>query len=335
MRVGIAIEETWSFFNEIYAELDQHHQVSQFKRRTVQPPFFRERANRYLFQRDLSGLLRDNQVVFFEWASELLAAASHMPKTCGIVTRLHRYDMYRWAHQVNWEAVDKIILVSEAKRREFAAQYPQYAGKVVVIPEGTSPDKFKFASRPFAGDIGILCHLTPRKRVYELILDFYELVHPGQGQPANSFHLHIGGGKHVMHGDYYYAMHTLVERLGLESRVTFYDNVPDPQNWFPKIDLFISNSYSEGLQLAPMEAMASGCYTLSHRWEGADELLPEANLYYTGAELRRLILEYRDAPEAEKLRRRQALRAIVCDKFDIHRIKVQIRQLVEEAGQSW
>lgn len=330
MRVGIAIEETWSFFHEIYAELARHHQVSQFKRRVVQPPFFRERVNRYLFQRDLSALLRDNQVVFFEWASELLIAASHLPKTCGIVTRLHRYEMYQWVEQINWQAVDKVILVSQAKLQEFTDRFPQYADKAVFIPEATTPEKFEFNDRPFQGNLGILCHLTPRKRVYETILDFYELV-----QQSDRFHLHIGGGRHELHGDYYLAMHNLVRRLGLESRVTFYDNVPDPQNWYRQIDIFVSNSYSEGLQLAPMEAMASGCYTLSHRWEGAEELLPEANLFYTGSELRQKILEYSLADEAEKLRRRQALRLIVCEKFDIHQIKVQIRQLVEQVGQAW
>src|SRR5512134_1054237 len=138
MRVGVAIEETWSFFHEIYADLEQHHTVSQFERHIVHPPFFRERINRYLFRRDLSSLLRDNQVVFFEWASELLVAASQMKKTCGIVTRLHRYEMYQWVDQVNWEAVDQVILVSQAKRQEFNARFPKYAGKVVVIPEATS-----------------------------------------------------------------------------------------------------------------------------------------------------------------------------------------------------
>jgi glycosyltransferase involved in cell wall biosynthesis len=330
MRVGVAIEETWSFFNEIYAELSQHHQVSQFKRRVVHPPFFRERANRYLFRRDLGSLLQENQVVFFEWASELLIAASHMPKTCAIVTRLHRYEMYQWVDQINWDVVDKVIVVSQAKRREFVGLFPDHASKVVVIPEATSPEKFKFNQRTFNGDIGILCHLTPRKRVYEAILDFYELL-----QQEDRYHLHIGGGRHVLHGDYYVAMHSLVQRLGLESRVTFYDNVPDPHNWFPKIDIFLSNSYSEGLQLTPMEAMASGCYTLSHHWEGAEELLPEENLFYTGAELRQKILEYSHADEAERLRRRQALRATVCEKFDIHQIKVQIRQLVEDVGRAW
>jgi len=330
MRIGVAIEETWSFFNEVYAELAAHHQMSQFKRREVHPPFFVERTNRYLFQRDLGSLLRDNQVVFFEWASELLIAASHMPKTCGIVTRLHRYEMYQWVDQINWEAVDQVILVSQAKRQEFASRLPHYADKAVFIPEGTLPEKFTFHNKPYAGDIGILCHLTPRKRVYETILDFYELI-----QQDGRFHLHIGGGRHELHGDYYAAMHSLVRRLGLESKVTFYENVPDPHNWYPKIDIFLSNSYSEGLQLAPMEAMASGCYTLSHRWDGADELLPDDNLYLTGTELRQRIIEYSQADEAEKLRRRQALRLIVCEKFDLNQVKVQIRQLVEEVGRAW
>jgi glycosyltransferase involved in cell wall biosynthesis len=327
MRIGIAIEETWSFFHEIYAELAQYHTVSQFKRKTVQPPFFRERINRYLYNRELASLLQNNQVVFFEWASELLIAASHMKNNCGIVTRMHRYEMYQWIDQINWQAVDKLIVVSHAKLQEFITIYPQYSGKVVVIPEATSLEKFQFHTKPFMGDIGILCHLTPRKRVYESILDFYELV-----QQRPGFHLHIGGGRHVLHGDYYRAIHTLVERLGLKSNVSFYDNVTDPQDWYHRIDIFISNSYSEGLQLAPMEAMASGCYTLSHRWEGADELLPEENLFFTGTQLRLKILEYADLAEVEKQRACLALRSIVCDKYDINQIKVQIRNLVEEVG---
>lgn len=327
MRVGVAIEETWSFFHEIYAELAQYHTISLFERQTIHPPFFRERINRYLFRRDLSSLLRNNQVVFFEWASELLIAASQMQKTCGIVTRLHRYEMYQWVDQINWQVVDRIILVSQSKRLEFISRFPEFSDKVLVIPEATSPEKFQFHTKPFTGDIGILCHLTPRKRVYEVILDFYELA-----KQRADFHLHIGGGRHVLHGDYYEAIYSLVKRLGLESQVSFYDHISDPQGWYQKIDIFLSNSYSEGLQLAPMEAMASGCYTLSHRWEGADELLPEENLFYTGSELRQKILEYADTPELDKQRKCQALRAIVCDKYDLNQIKVQIRQLVEDVG---
>src|SRR5690606_18831809 len=101
MRLGIAIEETWDFLHEIHADLAAHHDVTLFRRRQVGLPVFNARLNRALFRRDLGAFLRANDVVFFEWASELLAAASHLPKKAGIVTRLHRYEMYRWADRVN------------------------------------------------------------------------------------------------------------------------------------------------------------------------------------------------------------------------------------------
>src|SRR5512139_4029722 len=99
MRVGIVNKETWAFFDEIYADLSAHHQTSLFKTRTINPPFFKERINRYLFNRDLRTFMGANRVVFFEWASELLQAATQLPKACGIVTRIHRYEMYRFVEQ--------------------------------------------------------------------------------------------------------------------------------------------------------------------------------------------------------------------------------------------
>ena len=80
MRLGIVNEETWSFFDEIYADLAENHQTTLFKRRTWKLPVFYARANRYLFHRDLQSFMRNNDVVFFEWASELLATATHLPK---------------------------------------------------------------------------------------------------------------------------------------------------------------------------------------------------------------------------------------------------------------
>jgi glycosyltransferase involved in cell wall biosynthesis len=86
--------------------------------------------------------------------------------------------------------------------------------------------------------------------------------------------------------------------------VTFYGHVEKPEDWYPRIDIFISNGYSEGLQVSPMEAMATGCYCLSHHWDGADELLPVEQLYFTDRELQDLVLQHVDRTEAERVRRR-------------------------------
>lgn len=329
IRLGIATRETWSFFNEIYADLEKNYKTTILKTRSTNLPIFTSRVNDYLFLHDMTNFMKHNDVVFFEWSSLLLAAASRLPKACGIITRLHRYEMYEWVNRVNWEHVDRIILVSQAKKREFATKFPGQEHKIVVSSPSTSLEKFTPTSKKFNGDIGILCNLTPRKRVYDLILTFYEL-----SKISNDFHLHIAGGMDSSFTDYYEALHYIVKTLSLQDKVTFYGNVTDTQNWYHKIDIFISNSYSEGLQVAPMEAMASGCYCLSHRWDGAEELLPPEYLYYTGQELQEKIMRYSELSEAQKSTEKDRMRTIACEKFDIRKTITQVRQVIDEVAKS-
>lgn len=324
MRIGIANEETWAFFHDVYRELSQHHDVSQFTRPAFNAPVFNERINRWLFSYKLQNFMERQDVVFFEWASGLLADASHLPKRAKIVIRLHRYELYRWANKVNWDAVDTIIMVSEAKKHEFVSRFPQQVEKIVVIPVGIDMEKFRPVRRRFSGALGTLCHLRPRKRVYELILTFYELI-----QRRDDVHLHIGGGEAPGFAEYSRAIHTLVNKLQLQDRVTFYGHVANQEEWYRGIDIFISNSYSEGLQVAPMEAVASGCYCLSHYWDGADELLPAEDLYFSDAELLERLERYCEADEEERAQWRMRQREIVCQRFDAEKINTKIREVVE------
>lgn len=325
MRIGVVNEDIWDFFNEVYDELKTHHQTMLFQRKSTQLPIFNARMNRYLLNRSMQDFLKENDVVFFEWASDLLVLASQLPKTCGLAVRIHRYDLYDWMDQVNWEAVDKVILVSNAKKTEFSEHLPRQADKVVVIPEAVSLSRFRYVDKPFGGALGILCHLKPRKRVYDLVLAFYELA-----QKRDDLHLYIGGDIRPRYRDYYGALRRLVEELGLQERVTFDGHIEDPENWYRKIDIFISNSYSEGLQVSPMEAIASGCYCLSHFWDGADELLPLENLFYTNTEFQEKVLKYCQESEEEKRAQRASLYQMVADRFDLDKTKVLIRELLEQ-----
>lgn len=330
MRLGVVNEETWAFFKEIYQEFSVHHETQQFRRRSSRTPYFRDRIERRLLKNDLHTFMRSNQVVFFEWASELLVAATRLPKVSGIVTRLHRYELYQWADRVNWDAVDKIILVSKAKKEEFRSRFPAQAQKIIVIPEAISFDKFPPVARKFGGNIGILCHLSPRKRVYELILAFYEM-----SKVRDDIRLHIGGAGHSRFPDYAPALYNLVDRLGISDKVIFSGKVDDPLSWYANVDISISNSYSEGLQVSPMEAIATGCYCLSHRWDGADELLPEENLYFSDQEMAQKIFAYCDASDFDRDRLVSELATSIRHRFDVNNIKVQIREVVEAVGSSY
>jgi glycosyltransferase involved in cell wall biosynthesis len=327
MRLGIANEETWGFFNEIYADFQQHYDTHLFERRTFNLPVFQTRFNRMLYHRDLQQFMDANDVVFFEWASQLLVTATHLSKTCKIVTRLHRYELYKWVDHVNWSAVDKVILVSRAMERAFVDKVPEMRGKTAVTSPSTSLEKFTFTPKPFSGNIGILCHLTPRKRVYDLILDFYEV-----SKVRDDLTLHIGGGEHVAYGDYYQAMRNLVVDLDIEDKVIFDGHVTDTPAWYRKIDLFVSNSFSEGLQVSPMEAMATGCYCLSHKWRGAEELLPEKQLFFTSSELQQKILDYCEWSDADKQQEKVKMRALACERFDINKTIDDIHKVIRDVG---
>lgn len=327
LRLGVAIEETWDFFHEIYAAMQATFTTDLFRRRVLQSGPFHSRINRFMLGRDLQSFLRAHDVVFFEWASELLVEASRLPKTCGIITRLHRYEMYKWVDLVNWDAVDKIILVSDAKQREFCARFPAQAHKTRVVLESVSLDKFTFQPKPYEGKIGTLCHLTPRKRVYDLVLAFAEMA---AKDPALT--LHIAGGPHPAYGDYARALHTAVEQLGLQDRVVFYGNLKDAWNWYHQIDIFVSNSYSEGLQVAPIEAMASGRFVLSHRWEGAEQLVPPDRLFFTDRELQEKVFAYAALPEEQKQAIAAATREVACERFDVRKVIAEILHMIEETA---
>ena len=83
-------------------------------------------------------------------------------------------------------------------------------------------------------------------------------------------------------------------------------------------------------QGALIEAMASGCFCLSHFWDGAEEVLPEGSLYATDAELEHKILEHCGQSDAERRSRTERMRAIACEKFDIEDTKQRIRSILEE-----
>ncbi|GAP10773.1 glycosyltransferase [Bellilinea caldifistulae] len=327
MKIGIVINETWAFFDEIYQELKKHHAVDVFEPPKIKFPFFRERIQKKQFEYQLRNFLSNHQVVFFEWASELLAFATQLPKTTSIVTRLHRYELYQWANQVDWSKVDQIILVSEAKRREFNARFPGNERKICVLPEAINPERFPYEPRIFQKNIGILGHLTPRKRVYELILAFYEL-----GLDKKGYHLHIGGGAHPRFLDYHDAVINLPVRLGNDNKVTFYGHIQNPLEFYKKVDIFISNSYSEGLQVSPMEAIVSGCYCFAHQWPGAEELLPEENLFFTDRELGSKILEYENLSNNEKIQKQKNIRDRVLEKCNSALVRENIRKSIEEVA---
>jgi glycosyltransferase involved in cell wall biosynthesis len=327
-KLGLFVgENNWKFFNEMFVDLQSHFRTVVFKRRSYRSPIFQERINRWIFNWEIQSIIRKSDVCFFEWASDLLDYASHLPQKSLFITRLHSFELFDWAPRINWDAVGKIILVSEVMQKKYIDLYPKQASKTIVIYNGVDLDKFQYnRQREYHRRIGMLCNILPIKRVYEMILSFYEMTLDGFTGT-----LHIAGN---LEEDRRYtaSIKSLVEKLRLHDIVKFDGYVTDTQKWLQNIDVFVSNSYWEGQQVALLEAMASGCFCLSHNWDGVEEILPNENLYCTNDELIKKFLIFNSLSDYDKKNQYQIMREIAEEKFDIRKMISRIYSIIESAS---
>ncbi|NLG28075.1 MAG: glycosyltransferase family 4 protein, partial [Chloroflexi bacterium] len=277
MRVGLVIDGTDQFFRPIEAELRARHEVVRFKPSFVRLPLIGKRVNDWRLRRQLLSFTARNDVTFFEWATSLLAIATALPKRGRIAVRLHFHEIFETAANVDWSKVDALVLLTQYQREQLA---PILADRVPVhlVRNGVNTDRFAPSERQFGYRIGMACSLLPRKRVYEAVLALSELR--AAGYP---YTLRIAGtgGDYWEAKAYHRALLDRVRELGLEEAVTFDGRVEDVAGWLADVDVFLSNSSSEGLQVALLEAMSAGCYCLSHCWCGVEEVLPPEQIFVT------------------------------------------------------
>jgi glycosyltransferase involved in cell wall biosynthesis len=328
MKLGIANEETWIFLENIFEYLSSQYQTEVFKPMRWPLSIWEQKISHYLLRRNLRNFIHRNDVVLFEWASELLVEASqlHTNLAAAIVVRLHRYEMFQWVQRINWNTVSYVILDTEAMRKKLIEKTNIDTKRAVVLPNAVPLDKTSVASRPFRGKIGILANLIPRKRIYELILAYYSLQ-----KEIPWLTLHIGGAERPLHRDYYEAIKDLIRRLGIGEKVTFDGYVNDRWDWYQQIDIFVSYSYSEGMQVSPIEAAASGCYCLSHWWEGADEIFTKEQIFLTETEFINKARDYIYVDEINKQQMRQPFIEYVQKFCDLTKINKEIQNIIEKA----
>ncbi|MCB0109699.1 MAG: glycosyltransferase family 4 protein [Caldilineaceae bacterium] len=329
-KVGVLVGEHghWGFFKEIYADFQRQYATQLFVEKTYNLPLLYGRLNRWAYHSQIRSLLAHSDACFFEWASELLVPASFMTKRCPIITRLHSYEVNVWAPQVNWENVDRIIFVSHYIRKKFLEVYGAQEEKTCVINNGVDLQRFApTVNKPFAFNIGMMGTILPVKRIYEALFTIAELV--GRGYRP---HLHVAGGKDRSghYEGYHIAILRAIEKLKLRDYVTMHGHVTDTERWLREMDIYLSNSYWEGQSVALLEAMASGCYALSHFWDGSEDILPAAQLYGRDHELVEKLIAYSQLSATEKEDRRQQMRAIACQHYDIRETSQQIRQIIDE-----
>jgi len=326
--IGIVFEDDPQFFRPIEDELWKKHKVAVFAPRFIRAPVIGLSANKALLDIQLAQFLRNRAVVVFEWAGSLLVKASHMRKRCPIICRLHSIELAVTAPLVDWSRVDIVIVPSDhIKRRLFAvAKTPPKS--VVVIPYGVNLDRFHGTQRQHGYRLGMLCSLFPVKRIYEAILTVAELR-----QDGHPFVLDVVGSTGTEDAlRYFWAMQSLIDKLELHDAVTLRGYQQNIDTWHHDIDVFISNSYWEGQQVALLEAMASGCFCLSHFWGGVEEVLPAENIFVTSRDLRSKLLNYASLHDEDRISLQRSMRALAEARFDERRMVQEVIEQIEQAA---
>ena len=318
------VEGTDRFIQPIVASLEKRDDVSHFAPSFIRIPLVGTRVNELLLKAQLRAFLRQHDLVFFEWAGPLAAQASHIRSGAVKIVRAHRTEIFSMLDKFNWLGIDRVVFVSEAMRSRFAGAFPEHKDKAIVV--NTGADMRRFAPRPheFSWRIGMLGNLTPRKRVYEVICALSEL-------PADiPWNLAVAGAPIEGSLDYWDALQGIVLELGIEKHVEFAGEIIETPTWLQQRDIFISASFSEGQQLSLIEAMASGCYCLSHCWDGSEEILPRENIFTTDSDLRKKLIDYASWSSGRKEEAQVGMRRIAESRFDESMVVRSIGNMVEE-----
>ena len=321
-RIGVILDGTDHFFRPVEKELTLTYRVDRFKPSFIHAPIIGERVNQYRLSRQLRGFLDKHEAVFFEWAGPLAALGSRLSSHTRRYVRVHRTELFTNINSLDWSSFERIIFVSHSMRKYFLEHFPEECGRTTVIHNGVDLERFRPNSKPFQWRIGMLGNLTPRKRVYDIICTLAEY------SSDLPWRLIVGGDPLPSNIDYWKALQDLVKTLRIEDRVEFQGLVSDPAEWWSTIDVCVSASYSEGQQVALLEAMASGCFCLSHAWSGVEEILPPEYIFTTGFEFKSKLLSYAESTKQEKRLTLESLRKIAEEHFDQRRMLREILDLI-------
>lgn len=168
-------------------------------------------------------------------------------------------------------AADKIVVNSNAARRELIERAGIAPGRIFLSYNGVETEKFYPAAPgrelfpPGATVVGAVCALRSEKRMDLLIEAFARarIDHP------RARLLIVGGGVELPR------LQRRSAELGLEGLVRFEPSQADVVEWLRAIHVFVLASDSESFPNALLEAMACGCCPIGSRVGGVPELIEE------------------------------------------------------------
>lgn len=190
---------------------------------------------------------------------------------------IHRL-YYRYDRAQN-RKVDLTMFLSKWAEGEFKAIYP---GRTCVVRSGADPVRFspggdrkkirdRFGCKPDEFVLLWLGIFMPHRRLQDAIEAIGHLVARGP-----KVRLLLAGSQSSF-PEYSQSLHQLVEKLGIEDRVTFAGKVEDDEvrDFYCACDAFLFPNENQTWGLAVLEAMACGCPVMVSQGAAVHEVLTD------------------------------------------------------------
>jgi len=281
-------------------------------------------------------------IVFCEWAlGNAVWFSRHKRPGQLLVVRMHFQEYHAglpFLDQMDWAAVDALIVICPAAVEYMAEHFPQMKDKVRLIynPLDIS-GRFNFPKGPYSDfNLGFLGMVPFRKRP-DLALEIFDKC----SETSTCYNLHIKGKRP---SDYPW-MASRTEELAQYKRefddvlaaspykdgVKFDSFDPEPGRWYANCGFVLSTSDYEGSHQAVAEGMAEGAIPVIRDWDGAAKLYPPKYVWKDTDEAVRLIRNWRESPE-KYWAEAERCREFAVSNFDARTICIAYDKIFQKHG---
>lgn len=228
-------------------------------------------------------------ICWFEWCDELIAYGSRhkLVSEKKIICRLHRYEaLTYYPKDVQWENVDKLIIVTEHLKKFLIAQLPDIVMKVdiVTINNGINLDKYELKERKSGFNIAYVGYIHQRKNPFLLLQIISQLV-----KINNRYKLYVAGQFQDALIELYWNYQ--VEKMGLQNNVIFQGWQDNINRWLQDKNYILSTSIHESFGYGIAEAMTRGIKPIIHDFVFSEEIWDKKYLFNTIDEAIKMITD--------------------------------------------
>lgn len=258
-------------------------------------------------------------ICWFEWCDELIGYGSKLPlaKEKKVICRLHRYEaLTEYPKNVQWENVDKLIIVTKHLKNFLVAQIPDIEDKVniITINNGVNLGKYKLKQRTSGFNVAYVGYIHSRKNPSLLLQIINKIV-----KIDNRYKLYVAG--QFQDGLIQLYWNHQIKQMGLQNNIIFQGWQDDMSKWLEDKNYILSTTIHESFGYGIAEAMARGIKPIIHNFIFAEEIWDDKYLFNDIDEAAKMI--------TSKEYNSKEYRKFIEDNYSLEKQLIKIKNAIE------